>query len=223
MSDGMGPLDPELRALLALERQRPPPEGIDTDALLRSVQSGIDAASRASAPPWWSSVPAKLGLAASFAVGALSGALGTMALRSPARVTVERVVQVPVERVVERVVQTPVERVVERVVQVPVPVQRAVARPAAPPPGAELALIDQANAALARGRHEAALASLRDHLRRFPDGALVEERERLWIDALLRGGQRAEASARAERFVRRYPESVHRARVAAAMHGGDAP
>ncbi|MFO0630572.1 MAG: hypothetical protein U0325_33780 [Polyangiales bacterium] len=225
MSDAMEPLDPDLHALLVHERRRPPPTDLDTDALLRSIHAAIDAAPTPPVSPWWGSGAAKTALVGSFVVGALGGGAGVAALRSPSTVTVERVVRVPVDRVVERVVQVPVERVVQ------VPVERVVqappARPApgvgAPSAGAELALIDQATAALARGRHDAALTSLREHLRRFPAGALVEERERLWIDALLRAGQRAEASARAARFLERFPESVHRARVSSAITPAGAP
>lgn len=165
------------------------------------------------------------GLATAFALGGLTGAATYATLRRPERVVVERVVRVPVERVV----QVPVERVVR--VEVPVaavPVTPPVTASTAPARATvaaapetdldrEIALIDQATAALARDNHAAALASVREHQRRFPEGAMREDRERLWIDALVRSGRRDEALARAAEFNRRFPDSVHRARIARAL------
>ena len=48
---------------------------------------------------------------------------------------------------------------------------------------------------------------------RFPDGGLVQEREALTIEALVRSGQRALATKRAEAFLRDYPKSPHGADV----------
>ena len=48
---------------------------------------------------------------------------------------------------------------------------------------------------------------------RFPDGILVQEREALTIEALVRSGQRALATKRAEAFLRAYPKSPHGADV----------
>jgi hypothetical protein len=43
----------------------------------------------------------------------------------------------------------------------------------------------------------------------FPDGALIQEREALTIEAIARSGQRDLASRRAEAFLRDYPKSPH--------------
>jgi outer membrane protein assembly factor BamD (BamD/ComL family) len=48
---------------------------------------------------------------------------------------------------------------------------------------------------------------------RFPEGILVQEREALSIEALVRSGQRALATKRAEAFLRTYPKSPHGADV----------
>jgi hypothetical protein len=53
-----------------------------------------------------------------------------------------------------------------------------------------------------------------DHRRRFPSGALAQEREVLAIDALLRIGRAAEANARARQFAKSYPTSSHLSRIA---------
>jgi hypothetical protein len=51
------------------------------------------------------------------------------------------------------------------------------------------------------------------HARRYPRGALAQEREVLAIDALLRLGRRADAEERAARFDASFPGSPHRRRI----------
>lgn len=63
---------------------------------------------------------------------------------------------------------------------------------------AELALLNEAHAALAQNP-ASALAPLRKHASRFPQGALRPEREFLLADALFRAGRIAEARAQIER------------------------
>lgn len=91
---------------------------------------------------------------------------------------------------------------------------RARARPVPPRPDAvaEAELLERAQAALSK-RPSAALALTREHKRRFPRGALVQEREVIAIEALSRLGQSREASARAAEFERRYRGSVHQRRL----------
>jgi hypothetical protein len=48
---------------------------------------------------------------------------------------------------------------------------------------AERILLEAANAALLRGDHAAAIASLRKHERRYPRGELVQERDVLMAQA----------------------------------------
>jgi hypothetical protein len=83
----------------------------------------------------------------------------------------------------------------------------------------EFALIARAQRALATNPG-LALALTSDHERKFPGGALVQEREVVAIDALLRLGRRAEASERALRFRREFPLSVHQHRLDVLL-GGD--
>ncbi|MFK7985251.1 MAG: hypothetical protein AB8I08_04400 [Sandaracinaceae bacterium] len=90
-------------------------------------------------------------------------------------------------------------------------------RPAPPPaletdPAAELALIRQAQSALASSPREA-LAHTVSHRRRFGDGALAQEREVVAIDALTRLDRVPQARARADRFRSRWPRSAHVRRV----------
>jgi hypothetical protein len=73
---------------------------------------------------------------------------------------------------------------------------------------AEQRLLAEGQRALARGEADAVLSSVRAHAQRFARGALAEERDALEVRALLLARRDAEARARAERFRRRYPESV---------------
>ena len=84
-------------------------------------------------------------------------------------------------------------------------------------------LLDEARAALSGGRAGAALEAARAHKQRFPRGALVEERESVWIRALARAGRVDEARKRAQRFFSRYPRSIYRAAVERSVGGPGAP
>ena len=66
---------------------------------------------------------------------------------------------------------------------------------------------------LRAGNPAGALTLLDAARARFPGGILVQEREALTIEALVRSGQRALATKRAEAFFRDYPKSPHGADV----------
>jgi hypothetical protein len=83
----------------------------------------------------------------------------------------------------------------------------------------EIRILQSAKAALA-DRPADTLRLVNDHTRRFPTGILVQEREVIAIEALLRTGRRAEAQARADSFMTAYPKSAHLRRVAALLEGG---
>jgi hypothetical protein len=99
----------------------------------------------------------------------------------------------------------------------------AVARTAIVSPPAPFGLTEEnvpiaaALSALARGAPSAALASLEQHARRFPAGQLEEEREALWVQALAAAGRADQARSRAERFRRRFPDSIQQDAVTAAL------
>jgi hypothetical protein len=78
---------------------------------------------------------------------------------------------------------------------------------------AEAGLLEQARRSLASDP-ALSLALLDEHARRFPRGMLHVEREVLAIDALVRGGRRAEAEARAARLRAAAPGSLYQARLA---------
>ncbi|MEN0067298.1 MAG: hypothetical protein AAGA48_34525 [Myxococcota bacterium] len=84
--------------------------------------------------------------------------------------------------------------------------------PVAPAPAGrtrERALIERARVSLNRNDPQEALVTLMGHAREFPAGKLVEERERLMIQAFDAAGRSDEARERAASFVRRFPNSVH--------------
>lgn len=81
---------------------------------------------------------------------------------------------------------------------------------------AELRLLASIRAALRRGDSEAALAGVAEHKHKFgAAGALVQERSAHEVEALCAAGRTADAGRLADEFLRRYPDSTHRARVAA--------
>ena len=81
----------------------------------------------------------------------------------------------------------------------------------------ERRLIERARVAVSAGRGDVALGVLRQHRREFASGRLSEEREALWIRALVQSGRDAAALKRGERFRNRYPKSIHRAAVESAL------
>ena len=85
----------------------------------------------------------------------------------------------------------------------------ATPRAAAP---SELELIDRARREV-RSAPASALASAAEHERRFPPGAMAEEREVIRISALAALGKRAEARARGEAFLRVNPDTAYAPRI----------
>jgi hypothetical protein len=83
--------------------------------------------------------------------------------------------------------------------------------------GAEQALLDVARTAFAEGRGHEALGPLDRHAQRYPKGILAEEREALAVNVLVTLGRYDDARARSSRFLRRYPGSLLRASVEAAI------
>ncbi|HTN90230.1 MAG TPA: hypothetical protein VL242_41430, partial [Sorangium sp.] len=90
---------------------------------------------------------------------------------------------------------------------------------AGPPPAAaageaetEVQLLYRAQGALAADAGSA-LALTVEHARRFPTGALGQEREIIAIRALLALGRAAEARARAASLLERFPGSAYRGRL----------
>jgi hypothetical protein len=77
----------------------------------------------------------------------------------------------------------------------------------------EVALVDQARGALARGDARAALLALDDYDARFTERRFVPEALYLRMESRLKLGQTTEARAIAERLVKRFPSSPHTGRA----------
>jgi hypothetical protein len=73
---------------------------------------------------------------------------------------------------------------------------------------AERQLLEAAHRAVGGGRSSEAFDALARHAREFPRGRLSEEREGLWIQALISAGRLEEARQRARRFRTLFPRSM---------------
>ncbi len=91
----------------------------------------------------------------------------------------------------------------------------------APTEESEASFLRRTRAALAEDPARA-LRMTEEHATRYPQGVLVQERDVIAIDALVRLGARDEARARAKAFQARYPASAHASRVTALV-GTEAP
>jgi hypothetical protein len=76
----------------------------------------------------------------------------------------------------------------------------------------EIALLERAYRALAQNPSEA-LALTEEDAKRYPSGALVQEREFVAIEALVALGRTSEADARIDQFRGRFPGSAHLRRL----------
>jgi hypothetical protein len=212
------PLDEELHDLLAAERDRPdlpdPARARIAGRLaatlgpLGSVGSGI----RPTAPQPAAAAPASTSIiGAPLGLGLLAGGVvaALIATRAPAPAPS---VEAPPAAIAS------VSAAVSAVLAAPPPAASAAV---APPPSArpsasardeslaaERAVLDRAQRAVAAGRSDEALAEVARHAAEFPRGRLSEEREGLWIQALLAAGRADEARARAARFKRAHPRSL---------------
>jgi hypothetical protein len=88
---------------------------------------------------------------------------------------------------------------------------------------AEMALLQQAQAALRGGRPGEALELLARHAETFARGSMAEERQALRVLALCAAGEVARGSAEADTFLRAHPRSAYATRVAEACPSGHDP
>jgi hypothetical protein len=199
-------LSPEARALLDYEREVPPlPAAVRARALARAraaLVAGVDRRPAAPIPvrhPRWA--------AAAAVICILGGAVGAAAYQVRAHLA-------PAPEV------RPVPAAVKTIATPPPPVAEAPAEEAPPAPvlakplsradaaRAELRLLRQARAAVAREDYAAALPPIGEHARKFKDGRLSEEREALRVKALAGLGRSDDARRAATAFRARFPRSV---------------
>lgn len=91
---------------------------------------------------------------------------------------------------------------------------RAVATPSRAPEArdnalaAERRLLEVARTALSRGQSGAAIKGLEEHAASYASGQLAEEREALWIQALVSEGRYPDARAKGAQFHKKFPRSM---------------
>lgn len=94
----------------------------------------------------------------------------------------------------------------------PVPQPRETAAPVADRLRAEVALMERASVALERGEARTLWRLLEEHARRFPTGALAEERD-AWRAVAACWLRHADAASRITDFLRAHPRSAQAAKV----------
>jgi len=204
MSRSQPPLPPDVRALLDHEREiQPLPATVRARALARAhaavVAGGNRVATPAPAPRTRWAAAAAVFCLLSVAVGASAYQIRAHLATPPSHPPAAAPVQAPPPSVRS----APIAEVAP---EAPAPVPPALSR--ADAARAELRLLRQARAAVAREDYAAALPPIAEHARRFKDGRLTEEREALRVKALASLGRSADARRAAAAFRARFPRSV---------------
>jgi hypothetical protein len=203
-------LPPDVRVLLDHEREIPPlPATVRARAIARAraaLVAGVDRGAAAPAPPHqtrWAVAAAVICL--------LGGAVGAAAYEIRVHFTTPPEVRPTLP--VKIVAPPPAAPVVApaAIADVPPAPPIAGARPPmsrADAARAELRLLRQARAAVAREDYAAALPPIAEHARQFKNGRLAEEREALRVKALAGLGRTEDARRAAAAFRDRFPRSV---------------
>jgi hypothetical protein len=208
MSRSQPPLPPDVRALLDHEREiQPLPATVRARALARAHAAVVAGGSRVATP---APAPRTRWAAAAAVVCLLSVAVGASAYQIRARIHLATPpsrppAAAPVQAPPPSVRSAPIAEVVPEA-PAPAPVPPALSR--ADAARAELRLLRQARAAVAREDYPAALPPIAEHARRFKDGRLTEEREALRVKALAGLGRSEDARRAAAAFRARFPRSV---------------
>jgi hypothetical protein len=219
MSDReLTPLDPEIAALLDAERQRPDLSDVTQRQMLQRLESALadppPAPAAASRSQRWR--PTLSGFLVGLLVGGgLVGGLWWLMppvvqpIEPPPPISFAPSVAPPSIALVALAPRPPSSRAIAAPPSAP----RHAARPTQDDDerdtalAHERALLETARTALARHQREV-LDLLDRHAREFPRGRLAEERESLWVQALVQAGRADEARARGARFVQRWPRSL---------------
>lgn len=203
------PIPRELAALLAAERSIPPAP----PAAIERVRARLEA-TLASAPAsvGASALSTKLIISVVLAVVGVTGVIAYLGLhdRAPSPAARDDTPEPP---------PSPVD--VEPIGEHTAHREPAVAAqgepgtgPTAPRPHrGEREILDEAMRCMSRGSAACALTEVAAHAREYPNGALVEEREAIRVEALELAGDIAAAQERARAFLVRYPTSIHVTRV----------
>jgi len=208
------PVSPEVRWLLEHERVIPPVSALQRARAMARARAALasPAVARATFVPS-SAAPRRRWVAAAAAGLVISAALGAAAYEIHSRLaSVPRSRRAAVVSAPQAMVSAPVGSAPAVAVRdLPPAPSPTVAAPGSSPADAaraELHLLRQARAAVARGDFAAALSPIAEHTRRFKNGRLVEEREALRVKALGGLGRIGEARHAAAAFQARFPRSV---------------
>jgi hypothetical protein len=205
------PLSPEVSELLQHEREIPPlPAAVRARAIARARAALVAGVARRATPipaprPRWAAVAAGICI--------LGGAVGAAAYQIRARLTPPPAPPIsrPAAPVQVAVAPPPAPAIDDASEQAPAEAPSAPVRAPlskADAARAELRLLRQARAAVARGDYAAALTPISEHAHRFKDGRLAEEREALRVKSLASLGRTDEARRAAKAFRARFPRSV---------------
>ena len=220
-------LDSVARRVIAAGRDAPVPNEFVAARLRRSVERALDGSGAGAARAKRRGTT----LLVAFGAVAVGGALFATELVSDRPQPASQVEGAP-----RRVEATPLPRPVEAPAREPrslepsappAPVSPSVRPQAAQAPqsprspqlAAEIALLARANAAVNSGNGRRALELLAEYDRKFPAGALAQERAATSVLALCAAGRTREARAAADRFTRRWQRSPLSARVLGSCAG----
>jgi hypothetical protein len=199
-------LPPEVQVLLDREREIPPVQALVRARVLARARTAIAAGPAAKAPPVRAR-PARLRWAMAAALLLMVSAVaGAAVYEVRARMAIRHVAPAPVRTAL---VATPAPRAPAATSDQPSPAPLPAPQRASEDTAiAELRLLRQARAAVARQDYAAALTPIAEHARRFKNGRLAEEREALDVRALAGLGRTDEARRAARHFEERFPRSV---------------
>lgn len=221
MSEAIPPLDPEL--LGPLREAEPAPADVRARARQRLVGAvggfgggpgGSGGGGTAGGPVGRSAIP-KMPRTIAFVLGGVVGVglyAGIAPVPSARVVYVDRVVPSP-----QTTPHTTPEPTATAVATEAASTAHAAALPSAPSGAsstrasqlsAERILLDEARAAIAQGDPARAIDRLERHRRTFPAPLLAEERDAMWVQALVKAGRYDEARAHASAFRKRSPDSL---------------
>jgi hypothetical protein len=182
---------------------------------------GLNAPSTAPAAPAAGSGLALKVAAAVVVVGVVGG--GFLALNSqPQPAYPTATAPVPSALAPKAPIEKPPESAPSPVPQAETPEKRTPAASSRPADSLaeEVAILSQASAELHAGRPAAALKKLEEHRRKFPRGAMGQERTSARIQALCALGRTKEAQSELARLARTSPNSPHVARARKACGSG---
>jgi hypothetical protein len=212
------PLDPRLASLLRVERARPDPDASKKTRVFAKIQStlgGPAIQTSTETPRVNAGGLGSIARATLFSLALVGAGAALLASRRALRATVSAAPRGA--DVATSVRLAPVVAANPAPAPDDLPVAPATQPHAGPLPGAssgasglgvERLLLDRARRSLLHGDASAALASVVEHERRFPRGALSEERDALRVEALVAATRYDEARASAAAFHAAHPGSL---------------